>query len=151
MEAVGTASAELGVAQVRDAAEHRGDPAPRPSDRVLDRRERPRLVRAPRERSEQLAHQVAAAVVEADDLARSAMAFSGACSDPRTARRFARLEVCRAYRRSDGGCLALAGVDRGHDLGEDRLGAVVVDLAGAGRLVAAASVGEHQPADVEGR
>ena len=46
---------------------------------------------------------------------------------------------------------ALGGFDRVHDVGEDPLGAIVVDLAGPGRLVATATVGEHQPADVECR
>ena len=49
--------------------------------------------------------------------------------------------------RSGCGCLAVGG-DRRHQLGEHALGVLVGDLAGAGRVVAAAAVGEHQLADV---
>jgi hypothetical protein len=70
VEPIRAAAAELGLAQVEDAAEHRRDPPPRPADRVLDLRERPRAVGRLGELVEQLAHQVAAAVVEAGDLVR---------------------------------------------------------------------------------
>jgi hypothetical protein len=53
---------------VGDAAEDGRDPAARPPDRVLDHRERARLVGRRGQRVEQLAHEVAAAVVEARDL-----------------------------------------------------------------------------------
>ena len=68
LEAVGTATAELGVAQVGHAAEHRRNPAMRPADRVLDLRERPRPIGSRGETVEKLPHEVAAAVVEAGDL-----------------------------------------------------------------------------------
>jgi len=69
-EAVRPAAAELGVAQAGDPAEDRGDPATRPSDRVLDGGKGARPVRRLGQLPEELAHQVAAAVVEALDLAR---------------------------------------------------------------------------------
>jgi hypothetical protein len=53
---------------MRDAAEDGGDPAVRPADRVLDLRERAGPVRSSSQLVEQLAHQVAAAVVEEGDL-----------------------------------------------------------------------------------
>jgi hypothetical protein len=68
VEVIGTAAAELRVTQMRDPAEHGGDPPPGPTDRVLDLGERPRAIRRAREAVEQLAHQSAAAVVEAFDL-----------------------------------------------------------------------------------
>src|SRR3954451_8797204 len=40
------------------------------------------------------------------------------------------------------------GVDAGDQLAQDALGVLVGDLAGAGRAVAAAAVGQHQLADV---
>ena len=69
VEVVGPTPAELGMSHVADAAEHRRDPAPRPSERVLDLGERSRIVRRLGELAEQRAHQVAGAVVEASDLA----------------------------------------------------------------------------------
>ena len=69
VEVVGATSAELGMSHVADAAEHRRNPAPRPSERVLDLGERARLVRRLGQLAEQRAHQVAGAVVEASDLA----------------------------------------------------------------------------------
>jgi len=69
VEAVGAAAFELGVAEVGDTAEHGGDPASRPPERVLDLGERPRLVGRVGQSVQQLAHEVAAAVVEALDLA----------------------------------------------------------------------------------
>src|SRR3954468_1155469 len=53
-EAIRPATAELGVAEVGDAAEHRRDPAPRPAHLVLDLREDARLVGRLGERVEQL-------------------------------------------------------------------------------------------------
>jgi hypothetical protein len=58
------------VAQVRHATEHRGDSPARPPDRVLDVGKGARPVRLLGQLSEQLAHQVAAAVMEALDLPR---------------------------------------------------------------------------------
>jgi hypothetical protein len=60
------------VAQVMDAAEDRGDSPVRPADRVLDCWEGPRLAGRGGEAVEQLAHEVAAAVVKARDLVRIA-------------------------------------------------------------------------------
>ena len=68
LEAVGTAAAELRVAQMRHAAEHRCDPAVRTPDPVLDLREGPRLIGGRGQPVEKLAHEVTAAVVEAGDL-----------------------------------------------------------------------------------
>jgi hypothetical protein len=68
-EPVRPPAAELRLAQVRHAAEHRGDPPPGPDDRILDRSERPRTVRGGGQTVEQRSHQVAAAVVKAPDLA----------------------------------------------------------------------------------
>jgi hypothetical protein len=70
VQAVRAAAAELGLAQVEDAAEHRRDPPPRPADRSFYVGERARPVGRLGERVQQLAHQVAAAVVEAGDLVR---------------------------------------------------------------------------------
>ena len=74
------AGRRLGLAQTADAAEHGRDPPPRPAHLVLDLRERPRLIGPRGKGVEQLAHQVAAAVVEPLDLAGSPIAFCGACS-----------------------------------------------------------------------
>src|SRR5947209_16150551 len=68
VEAVGPAAAELPVAHAEDAAQHRRDAAAGPSNRVLDLGERARTAGCCRESVEQLAHQVAAAVVETGDL-----------------------------------------------------------------------------------
>jgi hypothetical protein len=68
VKAIWPAATELTLAQMEDAAEDRRDPAPRPSDRILDLWERARVVRRRGETVEELAHQVAAPVVEARDL-----------------------------------------------------------------------------------
>jgi hypothetical protein len=65
---VGAASAELRVSYVADAAQHRRDPSPRPSECVLDLGERPRIFRLLGELAEQRPHQVAGPVMEASDL-----------------------------------------------------------------------------------
>ena len=67
--AVRAAAGELPMAQVRDAAEDRRDPPARPAHRILDLREGARAIRSVGEGVQQLAHEVAAAVVEARDLA----------------------------------------------------------------------------------
>jgi hypothetical protein len=54
---------------MEDPSEHRGDPAARPPDRVLDLREGAWPVGCGGERREQLAHEVAAPILEAGDLA----------------------------------------------------------------------------------
>lgn len=69
MEVVRAAAPELGVPNVRDAAEHGRDAAARPSERVLDLGERARPVGRLGQLPQQRAHQVAGAVVEAGDLA----------------------------------------------------------------------------------
>jgi hypothetical protein len=68
VEVVRPASAEFRVAQMGDAAEHRRDPPARPSDRLLHLRERAGEVRHGGQAVEQLAHQIAAAVVEPRDV-----------------------------------------------------------------------------------
>jgi hypothetical protein len=70
VEAIRAPPGELRVAQLRHPTQHGGDPAARPSEHVLDQRERTRLIRRRGKAVEQLAHQVAAAVVERRDLAR---------------------------------------------------------------------------------
>jgi phage shock protein PspC (stress-responsive transcriptional regulator) len=72
VEVVRAAPAELGVAQVGDTAEHGRDPAARPADRILDLREGAGLIGRVGQRVQQLAHEVAAAVVEAGDIPGSA-------------------------------------------------------------------------------
>jgi len=67
-EAIGPAAAELGGAQVPDAAEHAGDSPTWPGERVFDLRERARVIRRSGERAQEVAHEVAAAVVETLDL-----------------------------------------------------------------------------------
>jgi TfoX/Sxy family transcriptional regulator of competence genes len=69
VETVGAAAAELGVTQVRDPTEHGGDSPARPSDRVLGFGEGSRPAGCGRQLVEQLAHEIAAAVVEPGDLA----------------------------------------------------------------------------------
>ena len=68
VEAIRPAPGELGLAQVKDAAENRCDPPPRPADLVLDLGERSRAVRCVRQGLEQRSHQLTAAVVKALDL-----------------------------------------------------------------------------------
>jgi hypothetical protein len=67
-EAIGPAAAELRAAEVPDATEHAGDPPARPGERVFDLRERAWVIRRGGKRAQELAYQVAAAVVETLDL-----------------------------------------------------------------------------------
>ena len=68
LKVVRPAPAELAVAQTRNATENRRDPAPRPADRVLDLRKRARSIRSSGQPVQELAHQVAAAIIETLDL-----------------------------------------------------------------------------------
>jgi len=61
-------SLKLGLAKMEDAAEYRRDPPAGPPDRILDHRKGTRLIWRLRERVQELAHQIAAAVIEARHL-----------------------------------------------------------------------------------
>src|SRR5262249_43864053 len=68
VEAIRPPALELEHPRAPGTAQHGGDPAPRPANRVLDLRERPRAVRRGGQGAQQLAHGIATAVVEAGDL-----------------------------------------------------------------------------------
>ncbi len=68
MEAIRPASLEFLMRSAAHPAEHRRDPPARPAERVLNLRKRTRPIGTGGELAEQLAHQLAAAVVEALDL-----------------------------------------------------------------------------------
>jgi hypothetical protein len=69
VEAVWAAAAELGVAEVRDSAEDRRNPAGGPTHIVLDLPKGAGSVGRVGQRAQQLAHEVAAAVVKPGDFA----------------------------------------------------------------------------------
>jgi hypothetical protein len=77
VEAVRAPAAELELPHPARAAEHGGDPAARPAERVLDRRERPRHVRRRGQLGKQRTHEVGATIMEARDLGGVAHGVAG--------------------------------------------------------------------------